>query len=355
MASITLENVKKGYGKKAYVIEDLNLKIEDGSFTVLVGPSGCGKSTTLRMIAGLEEASGGELYIGDDNVTEVDAGKRGVSMVFQNYALYPHMTVKENIEFGLKNNKVKKEERERLIEEVSNMVGLEEFLDRKPSDLSGGQRQRVALSRAMVKTPKVFLMDEPLSNLDAKLRSQMRCELIQLHNNLKSTFVYVTHDQVEAMSMADKIVIMNKGKIMQVDSPKDIYYNPKNEFVAQFIGSPAMNILEIEGTDFRYGFRPEKVNMEKKINSSDIRLRGCVLTKESLGPEVVYCIETESKNVMVKTDLDNKQIGQIVDLYVEKSNLYYFDNDGSRIYSELEISKLLKFIENSEVANEKTV
>ena len=204
MANIILKDIKKSYSNKTTVIENLNLEIEDGSFTVLVGPSGCGKSTTLRMVAGLEDITSGELYIGDENVTKVEANKRGISMVFQNYALYPHMSVKENIEFGLKNNKVKKEERNRLISEVSSIVGLDEYLNRKPSDLSGGQRQRVALARAMVKTPKVFLMDEPLSNLDAKLRNQMRSELIQLHKRLKSTFVYVTHDQVEAMSMADR-------------------------------------------------------------------------------------------------------------------------------------------------------
>ena len=200
MANIILKDIKKSYSNKTTGIENLNLEIEDGSFTVLVGPSGCGKSTTLRMVAGLEDITSGELYIGDENVTKVEANKRGISMVFQNYALYPHMSVKENIEFGLKNNKVKKEERNRLISEVSSIVGLDEYLNRKPSDLSGGQRQRVALARAMVKTPKVFLMDEPLSNLDAKLRNQMRSELIQLHKRLKSTFVYVTHDQVEALS-----------------------------------------------------------------------------------------------------------------------------------------------------------
>ena len=191
MANIILKNIKKSYSNKTTVIDNLNLEIDDGSFTVLVGPSGCGKSTTLRMVAGLEDITSGDLYIGDENVTKVESNKRGISMVFQNYALYPHMTVKENIEFGLKNNKVKKEERNRLISEVSSIVGLDEYLNRKPSDLSGGQRQRVALARAMVKTPKVFLMDEPLSNLDAKLRNQMRSELIQLHKRLKSTFVYL--------------------------------------------------------------------------------------------------------------------------------------------------------------------
>ena len=261
MADIRLENVTKSYNKKNTVIENLNLTIEDGSFTVLVGPSGCGKSTTLRMIAGLEDITSGRLKIEENDVTKTDASKRDIAMVFQNYALYPHMTVRENIEFGLKNKKVEKEKREKLITEVIDVVGLREYLNVKPGNLSGGQRQRVALARAMVKNPKVFLMDEPLSNLDAKLRNQMRTELIQLHQKLKSTFVYVTHDQVEAMSMADKIVIMNKGKIMQIGSPKKIYQNPKNLFVAQFIGSPCMNILDIKN-DIKFGFRPEKATLE---------------------------------------------------------------------------------------------
>lgn len=313
MADIKLEDVTKSYDKKTHVIEHLNLTIEDGSFTVLVGPSGCGKSTTLRMIAGLEDITSGKLKIEENDVTKVDASKRDIAMVFQNYALYPHMTVKENIEFGLKNKKVVKEKREKLITEVINIVGLQEYLNVKPSNLSGGQRQRVALARAMVKNPKVFLMDEPLSNLDAKLRNQMRTELIQLHQKLKSTFVYVTHDQVEAMSMADKIVIMNKGKIMQIGSPKKIYQNPRNLFVAQFIGNPCMNILNIKN-DIKIGFRPEKailesINIDKKKDNT-FNLFGKIVTKEVLGNETIYCISALDSEIRVKTENDIFDIGR---------------------------------------------
>ena len=244
MSEIILKNVRKDYDNKSTVIENLNLTIASGSFTVLVGPSGCGKSTTLRMIAGLEDISSGELYIDGKKMNDIDPGDRDIAMVFQNYALYPTMTVKGNIEFGLINAKIPKEEREQLIEEIIDIVGLREYLDKKPSQLSGGQRQRVALARAMVKKPKVFLMDEPLSNLDAKLRNQMRSELIELHHKLNATFVYVTHDQVEALSMATDIVLMEKGKIRQHGSPHDIYTYPKNVFTAQFIGTPEMNIIE---------------------------------------------------------------------------------------------------------------
>ncbi|SCH82722.1 sn-glycerol-3-phosphate import ATP-binding protein UgpC [uncultured Clostridium sp.] len=355
MAKIILENIKKSYSKKNTVIENLNLEIEDGSFTVLVGPSGCGKSTTLRMIAGLEDITDGNLFIGDRDVTKVDVGQRGISMVFQNYALYPHMSVKENIEFGLKNNKVKKEEREKLIAEVSSVVGLDEYLERKPSDLSGGQRQRVALARAMVKTPKVFLMDEPLSNLDAKLRNQMRSELIQLHNKLKSTFVYVTHDQVEAMSMADKIVIMNKGEIMQIDAPKEIYQNPKNIFVAQFIGSPAMNILDMNVCHEKYGFRPEKIKLEADDNFDGIVLNGTILTKEILGSEVLYCVNVQGKDIMIKTETDTLNFDEKVQLFVNKSDLYYFDTNGNRIENEKQIQGLFELINDKESLNEKAI
>lgn len=234
MSSITLKNIHKAYGKDV-IIPDLNFTIEDGSFTVLVGPSGCGKSTTLRMIAGLEKPTSGEIFIDDENVVDVDPGKRGIAMVFQNYALYPTMSVRDNIEFGLKNKKVPKEERNKLIADVSEVVGLTPYLSRKPSELSGGQRQRVALARAMVKNPKVFLMDEPLSNLDAKLRQQMRVELIELHKRLGTTFIYVTHDQVEAMSMGDNIILMDKGIIMQRSTPKEMYHNPQNVYTAQFM------------------------------------------------------------------------------------------------------------------------
>lgn len=231
MASITLKNISKRFGDER-VIDNLNLHIKDGSFTVFVGPSGCGKSTTLRMIAGLEEQSEGEIWIDDQRIDHLPPGKRNIAMVFQNYALYPSMTVKGNIEFGLKNKKVPKAEREALINDIASIVGLTPYLSKKPQVLSGGQRQRVALARAMVKKPKVFVFDEPLSNLDAKLRGQMRTELIQLHKRLGTTFVYVTHDQTEAMSMGDEIVILHKGLIQQMDKPMTIYHQPANVFAA---------------------------------------------------------------------------------------------------------------------------
>ena len=260
MAAIEFINVTKQFDKTT-VIEGLNLKIEDGKFTVLVGPSGCGKTTLLRMIAGIGPQSSGKVLIDGKDMTDIAPGKRQVAMVFQNYAIYPTMTVRENIEFGLKNNNVGKAERNQLIAEICAVVGLEEFLDRKPSTLSGGQRQRVALARAMVKKPKVFLMDEPLSNLDAKLRVQMRVELIELHKTLGTTFVYVTHDQVEAMSMADTIVLMNKGLIQQEAAPEVIYHDPNNLFTSQFIGTPPMNILNYDKEGIRFGFRPERIVM----------------------------------------------------------------------------------------------
>ena len=251
---IVLENIEKTYGKDRPVIEGLNLAIGEGSFTVLLGPSGCGKSTTLRMIAGLEKETGGSLYIDGKDMKEVRPGERDIAMVFQNYALYPTMTVKENIEFGLKNAGVPKKEREKRILDVSRSVGLEEYLNRKPGALSGGQRQRVALARAMVKKPGVFLMDEPLSNLDAKLRNQMRAEIIKLRQRINTTFIYVTHDQTEAMTLGDRIVIMKDGFIQQIGTPQEVFDQPANLFVAGFIGSPQMNFFdgELEKKDGKY-------------------------------------------------------------------------------------------------------
>lgn len=242
MAEIRFEDITKKFGDKI-ILDRLNLSIEDGSFTVMIGPSGCGKTTLLRIIAGIGPQTSGKVYLDGEDISGLPPAKRNVAMVFQNYAIYPTMTVQENIEFGLKNNKVPKEERERLVKEISEIVGIGDLLNRKPSTLSGGQRQRIALARAMVKKPKVFLMDEPLSNLDAKLRVSMRTELIELHNRLKTTFVYVTHDQTEAMSMGTKIILMNRGVIQQEASPTDIYHDPDNLFTAQFIGSPQMNVI----------------------------------------------------------------------------------------------------------------
>lgn len=236
MAEIKFENVSKSFGKTT-VIENMNLTLPDGKFTVLLGPSGCGKTTLLRMIAGIGPESSGTVYMNGKDLKNVPPGERDIAMVFQSYALYPTMSVRENIEFCLKNNKIPKAERKKRVEAVAKRVDLTDYLDRKPSQLSGGQRQRVALARAMVKEPQVFLMDEPLSNLDAKLRASMRSELIQLHNKLKTTFIYVTHDQIESMAMADYIVLLNHGKIMQQDTPEEIYNNPANVFTAQFIGT----------------------------------------------------------------------------------------------------------------------
>ena len=252
MASIELKNVTKAYGK-VVTLKNINLRIEDGELAVFVGPSGCGKSTMLRMIAGLEEITEGELLIDNEVVNDVTPADRGVAMVFQSYALYPHMTVEENMAYSLKIHKVPKDEIAREVHEVAKALQIEHLLDRKPKQLSGGQRQRVAIGRAIVRKPKVFTFDEPLSNLDAELRVEMRLHIARMHHDMKTTMVYVTHDQVEAMTLADKIVVMNFGKVEQVGAPMDLYYNPCNKFVAGFIGSPKMNFIPTEitkvGTD----------------------------------------------------------------------------------------------------------
>ncbi|MCT4543414.1 MAG: ABC transporter ATP-binding protein [Vallitalea sp.] len=339
MGSIKLKNIKKSFGKDV-IIPDLNLTIDDGSFTVLVGPSGCGKSTTLRMIAGLETPTSGNIYIDDKDVVETPPGKRGIAMVFQNYALYPTMTVRKNIEFGLVNKKVPKSERDKTIGEISEIVGLEKYLDRKPSSLSGGQRQRVALARAMVKKPKVFLMDEPLSNLDAKLRAQMRVELIQLHKKLGTTFVYVTHDQVEAMSMGDNIVLMNKGVIMQRSTPKEMYHNPQNVFTSQFIGTPPMNVFDgVLTNDYKIGFRPEKIEFFPQDKDEMFLIKGRVITKEQLGSEVIYSIDTKYGMVMVKKADDIEEENII--LGIKYKNIFMFDEQSQRTVLSDKIKKEL--------------
>ena len=243
MAQVSLKGLTKKFDE-VVAVKDVNLEINDREFVVLVGPSGCGKTTTLRMVAGLEEITEGDIYIGNRLVNNLASKDRNIAMVFQSYALYPHMKVFDNMAFGLKMRKVPKEERQTLVNEAAEILGITDLLDRKPKQLSGGQRQRVALGRAIVRKPDVFLFDEPLSNLDAKLRVQMRTELIKLHNRLKSTSIYVTHDQVEAMTMGDRIVVMRNGLIQQVGSPLDLYNHPANLFVAGFIGSPAMNFLD---------------------------------------------------------------------------------------------------------------
>lgn len=244
MASLSLKNVCKVYPNGFEAVKDFNLEVEDQEFIIFVGPSGCGKSTTLRMIAGLEEISEGELYIGDRLVNDIAPKDRDIAMVFQNYALYPHMTVFDNMAFGLKLRKVPKDEIERKVNEAAKILDLTHLLDRKPKAMSGGQRQRVALGRCIVRSPKVFLLDEPLSNLDAKLRAQMRTEISKIHKKLGTTFIYVTHDQTEAMTMGDRIVCMKDGFVQQVDTPQNLYENPVNKFVAGFLGSPQMNFID---------------------------------------------------------------------------------------------------------------
>ncbi|MBN2710328.1 MAG: sn-glycerol-3-phosphate ABC transporter ATP-binding protein UgpC [Calditrichaceae bacterium] len=268
MASVKLTGVNKTYDGKTFAVKNADLTIKDKEFLVLVGPSGCGKSTLLRMIAGLEEITSGTVEIGDRVVNNIPPKDRNIAMVFQNYALYPHMTVFENMAFGLKLRKYPKEEIKKRVEEAADLLELTEYLDRKPKALSGGQRQRVAVGRAIVRKPDVFLFDEPLSNLDAKLRVQMRIELIKLHKKLETTVIYVTHDQVEAMTMGSRIVILNKGEIQQIDTPMNVYQKPANLFAAGFIGSPAMNFMEgqiirdnglcFKAADFRVSLSPEK-------------------------------------------------------------------------------------------------
>ncbi|HMO87293.1 MAG TPA: sn-glycerol-3-phosphate ABC transporter ATP-binding protein UgpC, partial [Lacipirellulaceae bacterium] len=246
MATVTFQNVSKDYPNGYHAVRDLNLEVGNGEFVVLVGPSGCGKSTTLRMLAGLEEITAGEIRIGDRRVNDLEPGQRDIAMVFQNYALYPHMTVRKNLEFGLKMRRTPRAEIERRTSEVAETLGITSLLERRPRELSGGQRQRVALGRAIVRQPQVFLFDEPLSNLDAKLRVQMRAEIAALHQRLGTTMIYVTHDQVEAMTLGERIVIMDAGVVQQADRPLTIYREPANRFVAAFIGSPPMNFLSGE-------------------------------------------------------------------------------------------------------------
>ena len=321
MAAVTFTNITKRYKDGPKAVDDLNLEIADGEFMVLVGPSGCGKSTALRMIAGLEEISDGTLAIGERIVNEVPPGDRDIAMVFQNYALYPHMTVRQNIGFALEVARVKKDEISRRVEHAAEMLGLTEYLDRLPKALSGGQRQRVAMGRAIVRSPQVFLMDEPLSNLDAKLRVQMRSDIIQLQARLGTTMVYVTHDQVEAMTMGHRVAVMRKGVLQQVAPPQELYLRPANLFVAAFIGSPAMNLItadvtvngdevfvdfgghrlrispkaldrypglrERNGTQVIFGLRPEHFAMEDDIEVGDDQILTvtCDLA-EAMGAEV---------------------------------------------------------------------
>ncbi len=331
MGAIALNNVTKKFGNNT-VIENLQLEIKDGSFTVLVGPSGCGKTTLLRMIAGIGQQTSGTVMIDNKDVTQIPPGKRGVAMVFQNYAIYPTMSVSDNVEFGLKNNHIPKAERMKMVREACAKVGMSEYLDRQPGTLSGGQRQRIALARAIVKSPSVFLMDEPLSNLDAKLRVQMRVELIELHNKLKTTFVYVTHDQVEAMSMADTIVLMNKGKIMQMASPSVMYRDPDNLFTARFIGSPTMNIKKFDDEGNVLGFRPEKSFIGTERFEDGFSVEGTIIAKELLGSEVLYSVRDKSGTVyVIKSENEDYMMGQDIWIGANLKHIYLFGANEQRI------------------------
>ena len=308
MANITFKNVVKTYGNNNTVIPDLNLEIRDKEFIVLVGPSGCGKSTTLRMIAGLEEVTAGDLYIGEKRVNDVPPKDRDIAMVFQSYALYPHMTVYKNMAFALEMRKTPKDEIDRKVREAARILGLEEYLSRKPKELSGGQRQRVALGRAMVRDPAVFLLDEPLSNLDAKLRTEMRSQISALHKRLQTTFVYVTHDQTEAMTMGDRIVVMKDGVIQQVDTPQNLYNNPCNKFVAGFIGSPQMNFLEAavekEGEDFALVFGDHRIHVRKPELASYVGRKVIFgIRPEDIHAEESFLSMSEGSNIQAKVNL----------------------------------------------------
>ncbi len=327
MTGVTLNGAIKRYGQ-TQVIHGIDLQIDDGEFCVFVGPSGCGKSTLLRMIAGLEETSEGEIHIGQREVTHVDPAKRGVAMVFQTYALYPHMTVAENMGFGLRMNGVPKTEIDRKVQEASGILKLDQYLKRKPKALSGGQRQRVAIGRAIVRGPEVFLFDEPLSNLDAELRVEMRVEIARLHQEIGATMIYVTHDQVEAMTMADKIVVLRDGRIEQVGAPMDLYRDPDNRFVAGFIGSPAMNFLDCEivdgmvkhpaltealpvtgsvppgSTRVVLGIRPEHIEVDRSGDTCKVDLT------EALGGVSYTYLITPNDDRLIVEERDDQRSGQ---------------------------------------------
>ena len=367
MASLSLKNVCKVYPNGFVAVKDFNLDVADKEFIIFVGPSGCGKSTTLRMIAGLEEISSGELWIGDKLVNDVEPKDRDIAMVFQNYALYPHMTVYDNMSFGLKLRKVPKPEIDKLVHEAAKILGIEQLLDRKPKALSGGQRQRVAMGRAIVRNPKVFLMDEPLSNLDAKLRVQMRVEISKLHQRLQTTIIYVTHDQTEAMTLGTRIVVMKDGIIQQVDTPQNLYDKPCNVFVAGFMGSPQMNLINAkvvqsgedvvlmfggntvklpEGkaqklieagyvdTTVIMGIRPEDLNdSEVIINANpDCVIEATIRVYELLGAEVFLYFDIDEVNCTARVNpRTTARPGDTIKLGIDMTKLHIFDKDTEQV------------------------
>jgi len=354
MAGVRLKDVTKIFDKEVYAVKDFSIEISDGEFVVLVGPSGCGKSTVLRMIAGLEEVSKGNIFIGDRLVNAVAPKERDIAMVFQNYALYPHMNVYDNISFGLKLRKVESKEIEKRVSEAAELLGINHLMSRKPKALSGGERQRVALGRSIVRQPKVFLFDEPLSNLDAKLRVELRTEISKLHNRLKTTMIYVTHDQVEAMTLGDKIIIMRDGKIQQIGTPVDLYEFPTNKFVAGFIGSPSMNFItgqieddqglgfnagsfsfkiksdaedklkEFVGKEIIFGIRPEDISISGKEDGFPM----VVDILEMMGNEIYLHLTWDKNTLIARVPPDTKvEEGQKVDVIFNFSKVHYFEPD----------------------------
>ena len=374
MAKVTVKNVSKVFpgdkGRDVTAVDNVNLDIQDREFVVLVGPSGCGKSTTLRMIAGLEEISRGEIYIGDRLVNDVPPKDRDIAMVFQNYALYPHMTVYDNLAFGLKLRKYPKAEIRKRVNDAAGILGIEELLDRKPKALSGGQRQRVAVGRAIVRQPKVFLFDEPLSNLDAKMRVQMRAELTKLHQRLQATMIYVTHDQIEAMTMGDRIVVMHNGVVQQTDTPLALYNEPVNLFVAGFLGSPPMNFVngtleltgdnlvfsELKGGTIRVqlpagkrpaaqglvgqpvllGIRPEDIELARFSGPEEATgsFPAIVDMVEPMGPETNLYLQTGAQTVVCRSQrpLDHREVGHRLQFEMNLNKAHLFDpGSGKRI------------------------
>jgi multiple sugar transport system ATP-binding protein len=353
MASVTFDHVTKAYTDDAVAVNDLDLLIKDGEFLVLVGPSGCGKTTALRCLAGLEEITAGQIKIDERVVNRVPSKDRNIAMVFQSYALYPHMTVYDNLAFGLKLLKTPKQEIRRRVEEAAKILNLERFLDRKPRALSGGQRQRVALGRAIVREPAAFLMDEPLSNLDAKLRVQTRAEILRIQQRLGTTTVYVTHDQVEAMTMGDRIAVMSDGVLQQVGPPPELYQRPVNKFVAAFIGSPAMNFAmvhadqgklkmgshllqltgrrekianERHGKQLEIGFRPEDLEVANGSGDGAVRFPAKVDVVEYLGNQELLHAQVEDNEIVALVDSDrNVQVGDNVEFTIPSDKLHLFD------------------------------
>jgi sn-glycerol 3-phosphate transport system ATP-binding protein len=327
---ISIRNLKKTFPNGFTVMENFNLEIETGSFTALVGPSGCGKTTLIRLISGLEPCTDGSVWIAGKDVTSHEPGDRGVAVVFQNYALYPHMTVEKNISFGLRNFGYRKDEIKKILAETLELVGLTEHADKKPSALSGGQRQRVALARAISKRPGVFLMDEPLSNLDAPLRAQMRGELTRLHGKLGATFVYITHDQAEAMSLGDHIAVMDGGRIMQYGTPEEIYGAPANVFTARFIGDPGMNILPRKDGTY-LGFRGQRAGIGRPRESEGIFIEGEVASRENLGEAYRYMITASDGSRFEIRRPERAEVGARLELFVKKRDLHVFDENGNRV------------------------